>query len=314
MKYRYTLSIAPGIQYDAVAEDTLDLKPHDVVVVQCERYEDAGTVAGCHTRAPVGEADMARESGAEHGRRIQGNGMPLVVRAVTPEDQARIRENAQRAEAMAKTAFQQIRLHRLEMKVVGTHLVFDRSLLVVQFTADGRVDFRELLRDLSRQLHIRVELRQIGVRDEAAVHGGLGCCGRPFCCATFLHDFQSINVRLAKEQGLSLNPANISGACGRLKCCLRYEADGYREMRQSLPRVGAMVDTPDGPGKVLEVNPLTRKVRVGFQGGGNGPQPPVVFEADAVKVRPPPGGGRCPHPGCAAEEAEAGGGNAEEED
>ncbi len=315
MKLRYTISIAPGIQYDIAADDTLDLQPHDGVVVRCERYEDAGNITACHDREPLDEAALAREHGGDHGRRIQGNGMPEVVRPITPEDEARLRENRIRAAAMEKTVLQQIKLHRLEMKMVSVHLVFDRSLLAVLFTAEGRVDFRELLRDLSKQLHIRVELRQIGVRDEAAVHGGLGCCGRPFCCATFLHDFQSINVKLAKEQGLSLNPANISGACGRLKCCLRYEADGYREMRQSLPRPGAHVDTPDGPGRVMEVNPLTRKIRVGFQGSGGAPQPPVVFAADDVKLKPaPPGTGKCPHQHCRAETPDAADNNATEED
>ena len=300
MNFRYTLSVGPGIQYDAVAEEILQLKLHDMVILQCERYEDAGQVVGCHDREEVTEAVMAREQGGDHGRRIQGNGMPAILRLATAADLARIKENAARGEAMSRTVAQQIRLHKLDMKSIGVHLVFDRSLLVVQFTAEGRVDFRELLRDLSKQLHVRVELRQIGVRDETAVHGGLGCCGRPCCCATFLHDFHSINVKLAKEQGLSLNPVNISGACGRLKCCLRYEADGYREMRQLLPRIGALVETPEGPGKVLDVNPLTQTLRVAFTPPANGapPPPPGNFKADVVKVKPSPDACKCPNRPC----------------
>jgi len=139
--------------------------------------------------------------------------------------------------------------------------------MVFQFTAEGRVDFRELVQDLNRTFHSRVELRQIGVRDEAAIHGGLGCCGRPFCCGTFLNELSTVNVKMAKDQGLSLNPNNISGACGRLKCCLRYEAEGYREMRQGVLRNGSRCETPQGTGKVLDTNVLTGKVRVRLDEG-----------------------------------------------
>lgn len=286
MKFRYKLWIAPGIEYDAVGEADLQLKTGCAVVVHCERYEEFGEVTAAYDGEPVDEAALAREAvEQEKGRRVQGQTVPAVRRIATPADVNQRRENDQREDSIYRTVAQKIRDHRLEMKVINIHLVFDRSLLVVQFTADGRVDFRELLRDLSKALHLRVELRQIGVRDETAIHGGLGCCGRPFCCAMFLTDFQSINVKLAKEQGLSLNPANISGACGRLKCCLRYEADGYREMRRHLPRSGAQVETPEGPGKVVELMPLKNQVRVLLHpADGLGPRL-AEFAAADVRLR-----------------------------
>ncbi len=290
-RYRYRIEFTPGIEFDAVGEESLLLEAGMDVVVTCERFEDLGRIRRAFDRAPADEDAMAHDlQENEKGRRIQGLIVPVVRRIAGPADLAQAAENRERETTMQRSVLQKIGEYRLEMKLINLHLVQDRRLLVVQFAAEGRVDFRELLRDLSRVLHLRVELRQIGVRDETAVRGGLGCCGRPFCCATFLADFQSINVRLAKEQGLSLNPVNISGVCGRLKCCLRYEAEGYRELRRELPRPGSLVLTPDGEGKVLDVQPLKRVVRVSLPPAGGEVGPRVAdFPADQLKSLHPPG-------------------------
>lgn len=291
-KYRCDVSVAPGILFPCLAEEGLHLHKGEEVIVHCERFEDFGRVTRICDQCPADEDALRRDMEAgERGRRIQGQIIPNVVRRITLVDKGRIHENEVRAKMMLRTVVQRVQDHRLPMKVTNVHLVFDASMLVVQFTAEGRVDFRDLLRDLSRALHLRVELHQIGVRDEASIHGGIGSCGRPFCCALFLKDFQSINVRLAKEQGLSLNPANISGACGRLKCCLRYEAQGYKDMLRDLPRVGNRCETPKGPGKVIDVNPLTRRLRVLVQGAA-GDLSVADFAPEEITVkRPPPAAG-----------------------
>lgn len=298
MKYGYDICVAPGIVFAAVGDEALHLHKGDEVIVQCERFEDCGHVLRVHARQPADEAAMRRElEGGEKGRRIQGQGIPTILRRTTLVDKGKIHEDAVRSKIMLRTVVQKVQEHRLDMKVTNVHLVFDASMLVVQFTAEGRVDFRDLLRDLARNLHVRVELHQIGVRDEAGLHGGIGSCGRPFCCAVFLKDFQSINVRLAKDQGLSLNPANISGACGRLKCCLRYEAEGYKELLRDMPRVGNRCDTPKGLGKVIDVNPLTRRVRVYLIGAPGENLGTADFAPEEIQVRKPaPGGGKPPPP------------------
>ena len=148
------------------------------------------------------------------------------------------------------------------MKLVEAEYTLDRSKIMFYFTADGRVDFRELVKDLAGIFHTRIELRQIGVRDESKMIGGLGICGQPFCCSRFLKDFQPVSIKMAKEQGLSLNPTKISGACGRLMCCLAYEESAYEYLNSIMPMVGSTVRTPDGLGTVLEVNPVSGYLRV----------------------------------------------------
>ena len=148
------------------------------------------------------------------------------------------------------------------MKLVEAEYTLDRSKIMFYFTADGRVDFRELVKDLAGIFHTRIELRQIGVRDESKMIGGLGICGQPFCCSRFLKDFQPVSIKMAKEQGLSLNPTKISGACGRLMCCLAYEESAYEYLNSIMPMVGSTVRTPDGLGTVLEVNPISGYLRV----------------------------------------------------
>ena len=185
-----------------------------------------------------------------------------VLRPATPEDKRRAKENAEKEQRAMRVCQEKIAAHKLDMKLVDVEYTFDNSKILFYFTADGRVDFRDLVKDLASVFRTRIELRQIGVRDEAKMLGGLGICGRPFCCSQFLSDFQPVSIKMAKEQGLSLNPTKISGACGRLMCCLSYEENAYEYLNSIMPMVGSTVRTPDGLGTVLEVNPVSGYLRV----------------------------------------------------
>jgi len=157
--------------------------------------------------------------------------------------------------------------HKLAMHLVDVEYFYDRSKIIFYFTADGRVDFRELLKDLVRKLKTRVELRQIGIRNQAKMVGGLGSCGRPLCCATFLKNFHAVSIKMAKEQNLSLNPSKISGACGRLMCCLQYEYEVYKILKKDMPKIGKKIETPEGNGKVIRQNIIDRSITVLLEGG-----------------------------------------------
>ena len=190
-----------------------------------------------------------------------------VIRVATDRDQEmRDSYRAKEKDAYA-TCMERIQAHGLDMKLVDVEYTFNGSKIVFYFTADGRVDFRELVKDLASVFKTRIELRQIGVRDEAKMLGGLGICGRPFCCSTFLGDFQPVSIKMAKEQGLSLNPGKISGACGRLMCCLKYEQEAYEDLIRRTPKVGFTVSTPDGEGTVVEVSLLTGALKVRLSSG-----------------------------------------------
>ncbi len=190
-----------------------------------------------------------------------------VVRIASAEDLQHFQDN----KAAEKEAYQicqrKIGEHKLDMKLVSVEYTFDNSKILFYFTANGRVDFRSLVKDLAGVFKTRIELRQIGVRDEAKMLGGLGICGRPICCGAFLGDFQPVSIKMAKEQNLSLNPTKISGVCGRLMCCLKYEQDQYEQTRKKMPKVGKEVITPDGPGVVWELNIIKETVRVRIQKG-----------------------------------------------
>ena len=185
-----------------------------------------------------------------------------VVRIATEEDERRAEYNAQREKEAFSVCQEKIVRHKLDMKLVSVEYTFDNSKIIFYFTANGRVDFRELVKDLAGVFKMRIELRQIGVRDEAKMLGGLGACGRPICCGTFLGDFQPVSIKMAKEQNLSLNPTKISGQCGRLMCCLKYEQDYYEATLKRLPKVGKDIMTPDGAGVVTEINPIRERVKV----------------------------------------------------
>ncbi len=180
-----------------------------------------------------------------------------VIRKATEKDMARREDNKRKEKEALGICEELILAHKLDMKLVEVEYSFDANKIVFFFTSDGRVDFRELVKDLASRFHTRIELRQIGVRDEAKMLGGLGICGRPYCCKQFLNDFQPVSIKMAKEQGLSLNPTKISGSCGRLMCCLKYEQDAYEYLNSLTPSVGSTVKTPEGNAVVTEVNLIT---------------------------------------------------------
>ena len=185
-----------------------------------------------------------------------------VLRVATEEDERRAEYNAQREKEAFGVCQEKIARHKLDMKLVSVEYTFDNSKIIFYFTANGRVDFRELVKDLAGVFKMRIELRQIGVRDEAKMLGGLGACGRQICCGAFLGDFQPVSIKMAKEQNLSLNPTKISGQCGRLMCCLKYEQDYYEATLKKLPKVGKDIMTPDGAGVITEISPIREKIKV----------------------------------------------------
>ena len=193
--------------------------------------------------------------------------LPRIVRLATPQDIQQATDNRAREQEAYQVCQRKIAEHNLEMKLVSVESMFDNSKLLFYFTANGRVDFRALVKDLASTFKTRIELRQIGVRDEARMLGGLGSCGRPICCGTFLNDFQPVSIKMAKEQNLSLNPTKISGVCGRLMCCLKYEQDQYEQIRKRMPRIGKSVMTPDGNGIVSDLNVLKETVSVRIPAG-----------------------------------------------
>ena len=193
--------------------------------------------------------------------------LPHVLRIATPQDIQQATDNRAREREAYRVCQRKIAEHKLEMKLVSVECTFDRSKMMFYFTANGRVDFRALVKDLASTFKTRIELRQIGVRDEARMLGGLGPCGRPICCGAFLNDFQPVSIKMAKEQNLSLNPTKISGVCGRLMCCLKYEQDQYEQTRKKMPRVGREVTTPDGSGIVCDLNIVKETVSVRIPNG-----------------------------------------------
>jgi len=185
-----------------------------------------------------------------------------IVRVATPDDIRRCESNRQKERDAFSVCEKKIEDHKLDMKLVDVEYTFDSSKILFYFTADGRIDFRELVKDLAGVFHTRIELRQIGVRDESKMIGGLGMCGRPFCCSTFLRDFHPVSIKMAKEQGLSLNPVKISGTCGRLMCCLKYEQSAYEYLLKITPKPGAVVETTEGRGTVVENSLLTGRLKI----------------------------------------------------
>ena len=190
-----------------------------------------------------------------------------VVRIASAEDLQHFKDNKAAEKEAYQVCQKKISEHKLDMKLVSVEYTFDNSKILFYFTANGRVDFRSLVKDLAGVFKTRIELRQIGVRDEAKMLGGLGICGRPICCGAFLGDFQPVSIKMAKEQNLSLNPTKISGVCGRLMCCLKYEQDQYEQTRKKMPKVGKEVITPDGPGVVWDLNIIKETVKVRIQKG-----------------------------------------------
>ena len=190
-----------------------------------------------------------------------------VIRIATEEDENTIESNKEKEKEAFKICKEKILKHELEMKLVDAEYTFDGNKLLFYFTADGRIDFRELVKDLAAVFRTRIELRQIGVRDEVKRCGGNGVCGRELCCCTFLGNFETVSIKMAKEQNISLNPSKISGNCGRLMCCLKYEQEVYEEKLSRLPKIGAIVKTSEGTGEVASVETLKEVIRVKYQDG-----------------------------------------------
>ena len=205
-----------------------------------------------------------------------------MIRKATQGDLKKVEENRKKERHAFEICEKKILDHKLEMKLVDVEYTFDNNKILFYFTADGRVDFRELVKDLASVFRTRIELRQIGVRDEAKMMGGLGICGRPFCCTSFLGEFQPVSIKMAKEQGLSLNPVKISGTCGRLMCCLKYEQEAYLDLLRTTPKVNAVVSTPDGKGVVIDQNLLTGKLTVRLDKSPDAA--PSVYKVKDVRV------------------------------
>ncbi len=226
----------------------LDIKKNDHVIVETARGIEYGTVVG----------DPKEE---EDDKVVQP--LKAVLRVATPKDDEQEASNKQREKEAFKICLEKIRKHDLQMKLIDAEYTFDNNKVLFYFTADGRIDFRELVKDLASVFKTRIELRQIGVRDETKILGGIGICGRPLCCHTHLSEFAPVSIKMAKEQNLSLNPTKISGVCGRLMCCLKNEEETYEELNRRLPNVGDFVTTDDGlKGEVHSVNVLRQLVKV----------------------------------------------------
>ena len=225
----------------------LDIKMGDHVIVETARGVEYGMVV-------LGPKEV------EESRIVQ----PLkeVIRVATPKDKSKEETNRRKEKEAFQICLKKIADRKLDMKLIDAEYTFDNSKVLFYFTADGRVDFRELVKDLAAVFKTRIELRQIGVRDETKILGGIGICGRPLCCHTYLSDFAPVSIKMAKEQNLSLNPTKISGTCGRLMCCLKYEQNVYEDAAKRMPKAESFVQTPDGPGNVKSVDLLRETVKV----------------------------------------------------
>ena len=220
----------------------------DHVIVETARGIEYGTVTGKVQEVPEGKVVQPLKS---------------VIRVANAEDDAKAKRNREKEKEAMRICKEKIRKHELEMKLIDAEYTFDNNKVLFYFTADGRIDFRELVKDLAAVFRTRIELRQIGVRDETKILGGIGSCGRPLCCSTFLSEFAPVSIRMAKEQNLSLNPTKISGVCGRLMCCLKNEEETYEYLNSKLPGIGDTVTTVTGlKGEVSSVNVLRQKVKI----------------------------------------------------
>ena len=245
----------------------IQMKKGDMAIVETARGVECGEVA--MENREIEDKDIVHP-------------LKKMIRKATQGDLKKVEENRKKERHAFEICEKKILDHKLEMKLVDVEYTFDNNKILFYFTADGRVDFRELVKDLASVFRTRIELRQIGVRDEAKMMGGLGICGRPFCCTSFLGEFQPVSIKMAKEQGLSLNPVKISGTCGRLMCCLKYEQAAYSDLLRTTPKNGAVVNTPEGRGVVVDVNLLTGMLNVRIHRAPEAA--PMSFHAKQVKV------------------------------
>ncbi len=229
----------------------IDVKNQDKVVVETARGIELGTVVS--DRMKIKNEELVSP-------------LKPIVRIATQRDLDDYEENIEREIHVLKKTDDFVKKNRLDMKLLNCEYTLDRAKLIIYFNAEGRVDFRELVKDLANEFHVRIELRQVGTRDGAKVLGGLGPCGRETCCTKFLTEFQPVSIKMAKNQNLSLNPNNISGICGKLLCCIKYEDDNYKEMRKRMPKLNSRVQTPEGNGTVTQVNYIMEQVTVNIEG------------------------------------------------
>ena len=246
----------------------IELKTGDMVIVETARGIECGQVAIPNKN--VDDEEIIHP-------------LKPLIRKATDNDIAHVEENKKRQKEAFKICEKKIAEHDLKMNLVEVEYTFDNNKILFYFTADGRVDFRNLVKDLASVFRTRIELRQIGVRDEAKMLGGLGVCGRPFCCHSFLGDFQPVSIKMAKEQGLSLSPVKISGTCGRLMCCLKYEQNAYTDLLKHTPKVGAIVKTPNGKGLVVENNLIAGTLKVKLDSAPDDAAP-TAFTVKDVRI------------------------------
>lgn len=232
----------------------LDLKKGDSVVVETIRGFELGEVVSDIMN--IGDEEIVSP-------------LKPILRLANFEDIKTHKENIDKEPYVMKKTSEFVKQNQLDMKLLNCEYTLDRSKLIIYFTAEGRVDFRELVKDLANEFHVRIELRQVGARDGAKVIGGIGPCGRQTCCTTFLREFEPVSIKMAKNQNLSLNPSNISGICGKLLCCIRYEDENYRDFKKQMPNINSMVWTLDGRGKVVDINYSMQSATIQFKDGTN---------------------------------------------
>lgn len=250
------------------APGELTIHKNDVVIVETARGVESGIVS-------IGNKMVNDDEVVSPLKPVQ--------RIATKDDIEKIEKNKKAEKEAYQICQKKIEEHNLDMNLTEVEYTFDGSKIVFYFTSEGRVDFRELVKDLASTFHTRIELRQIGVRDEAKMIGGLGVCGRPFCCSTFLNDFHSVSIKMVKDQGMSLSPTKISGCCGRLMCCLKYEQNSYEYLNKITPKVGTVVDCREGRGVVVETAVLTGKLKVQLNSSVDG-APPVTVNRCEVRI------------------------------
>ena len=241
------IQFRPGQKIYFFDPDGVHFETGDHVIIDTARGAEFGIVAGGNHMIPTKDVVSP---------------LRKVLRKANQQDERINAENRAKEKKAYEVCLQKIEEHQLDMQLVSAECAFDGSKILFYFTADERVDFRELVKNLASVFHTRIELRQIGVRDKAKMVGGLGICGRPFCCASFLDDFQPVSIKMAKTQNLSLNPTKISGTCGRLMCCLKYEQDAYEDLIRTSPKLDSFVDTPEGRGTVVDIDLLRQRVKV----------------------------------------------------
>ena len=240
-----------GVASQFSFEDAIDVIPGDYVVVESERGNDYGQI--------ISEPQDTSEGASKRLKKI--------ARIMTVDDMHKVKENKKQAEDDKKACDKKIREYKLDMKLINAEYSFDRSKIIFYFTAEGRVDFRNLVKDLAKEFKTRIEMRQVGVRDEAKLFGGVGPCGQSLCCSSFLRNFEPVTIKMAKEQNLPLNPSKISGICGRLMCCLGYEHKCYKALKKDLPREGQSIHTEKGKAKVLKVYILKGELLLQYEEG-----------------------------------------------